>query len=58
MSNPIYYVCGKCDCLMNEQNEDIVCPNCENKFFIDDGSDFPDMDDKDYNDGFRRGVKH
>ena len=57
MSNPIYYECKKCLCLMNEKRDSVKCPNCKNAFVICDGSNYPDEDDADYNNGFRRKTK-
>lgn len=58
MSNTEYYQCENCICLMDEDNDGIIkCPHCSNKFSISDGSDYPDMDDDDYNDGYPRGFK-
>jgi len=57
MSNAEYHVCGKCDCLM-DGDVILTCPKCGYNVSVEDGSDFPNMDDDDYNDGFRRGKKH
>lgn len=58
MSNTEYFECNNCECLMEEKkNGNIECPHCKCSFNINDGSDFPNEDDNDYNDGFRRGLK-
>lgn len=55
MANAIYYACGKCEYLLDENDDGKVsCPHCKYSFYRTDGENYPNMDDEDYNNGFPR----
>ena len=54
MSNAEYFACGKCSKLMDDDSGIISCSNCGIVVERTDGSEYPYMDDDDYNGGFPR----